>query len=53
MTTICIDVDDGLLKDFRRFVVEKHGRIHGVLKPEVEIALINHMKAQKSKGIQQ
>jgi hypothetical protein len=46
MTTICIDVDDKLLKDFRTFVVAKHGRIYGVLKPEVEAAMANHIKRQ-------
>ena len=46
MTTICIDIDDKLLRDFRRFAVTKHGRIYGVLRPEVEAALADHMKRQ-------
>ena len=43
-----VEIDDSLLRDFRRFAVEKHGRIYGVLKPEVEAALAEHMKMQKS-----
>jgi hypothetical protein len=43
-----VEVDDSLLRDFRRFAVEKHGRIYGVLKPEVEAALTEHMKMQRS-----
>jgi hypothetical protein len=43
-----VDVEDSLLRDFRKFAVEKHGRIYGVLKPEVEAALTEHMKARRS-----
>lgn len=50
MSLLCVEVDDLLLQEFRKFAVEKHGRIYGVLKPEVEAALIEHMKAQKSRS---
>jgi hypothetical protein len=48
MALLNVEVNDKLLRDFRRFAVEKHGRIYGVLKPEVEAALVEHMKAQRS-----
>ncbi len=47
MALLNVEIDDSLLKDFRRFAVQKHGRIYGVLKPEVEAALAEHMKMQK------
>jgi hypothetical protein len=39
-----VEVSDHLLQDFRRFAVEKHGRIYRVLRPEVEAALIEYLK---------
>jgi len=47
MGLLNVEVNDRLLQDFRKFAVEKHGRIYGVLKPEVEAALVAHMKTQK------
>jgi hypothetical protein len=46
MALLNVEVEDSLLQDFRRFAVAKHGRIYGVLKPEVEAALADHMKRQ-------
>lgn len=50
MGLLNVEIEDSLLKDFRRFAVEKHGRIYGVLRPEVEAALISHMGVQKSRS---
>jgi hypothetical protein len=47
MALLNIEIDESLLQDFRKFAVVKHGRIYGVLKPEVEVALRNHLDAQK------
>jgi hypothetical protein len=46
MATMVVDVDEQLLKEFRRFAVNKRGKIYGVLKPEVELALRNHLKLE-------
>ncbi len=48
MALLNVEIEDTLLQDFRRFAVQKHGRIYGVLKPEVEAALAEHMNIQKS-----
>jgi len=40
-------MDEQLLDNFRRFAVNKHGKIYGVLKPEIELALRNHLTAQE------
>lgn len=47
MTLMAVDVNEELLKKFRSFAVKKHGRIYGVLKPEVELALRNHLTDQE------
>jgi hypothetical protein len=44
MGMLNVEVSDHLLQDFRRFAVEKHGRIYRVLRPEVEAALIEYLK---------
>lgn len=44
-TTLNVKVNEQLLRDFRSFAVQNRGRIHGALKPEVEIALRNHLIA--------
>jgi hypothetical protein len=44
MATMVVDVNEQLLMDFRKFAVNKRGKIYGVLKPEVELALRNHLK---------
>jgi hypothetical protein len=46
MALLNVEVEDSLLQDFRKFAVGKHGRIYGVLRPEVEAALADHMKRQ-------
>jgi hypothetical protein len=46
MGLLNVEIDDSLLQNFRRFAVGKHGRIYGVLRPEVEAALADHMKNQ-------
>ena len=50
MTLLVVNLDQKLLEEFRRFAVDKHGKIYGVLKPEVETALRNHLK-NKTGGI--
>jgi len=46
MALLNVEIEDSLLRDFRRFAVEKHGRIYGVLKPEVEAALATYLESQ-------
>jgi hypothetical protein len=43
MSLLVVNVNKQLLDEFRRFAVNKHGKIYGVLKPEVELALKNHL----------
>lgn len=43
MPLLVVDVEEQLLRDFRCFAVQERGRIYGALKPEVELALRNHM----------
>jgi hypothetical protein len=47
MALLNVQVEDSLLQEFRKFAVQKHGRIYKVLKPEVEAALVEHMKAER------
>ena len=47
---LVVDLNDDLLKKFRRFAVNKHGKIYGVLKPEVELALRNHLDYQEGRA---
>ena len=47
MGQLIVELEEQLLKEFRRFAVNKRGKIHGVLKPEVELALRNHLKEQE------
>ena len=42
-----VDIDDELLQEFRKFAVDKHGRIYRVLKPEVEAALRAYLQAHR------
>lgn len=43
MAVLNVEIDDKLLDDFRRLAVNRRGKIYGVLKPEVELALRNHL----------
>ena len=45
---LVVDVNEDLLKEFRIFAAEKHGRLYNALKPEVELALRNHLAGQKA-----
>ncbi|HOE46151.1 MAG TPA: hypothetical protein PLZ59_10075 [Methanothrix soehngenii] len=47
MSQLVVNMDEQLLDNFRRFAVNKHGKIYGVLKPEIELALRNHLTAQE------
>jgi hypothetical protein len=46
---LVVDLNEDLLKEFRRFAVNKHGKIYGVLKTEVELALRNHLTDKEGK----
>jgi len=46
MPLLVVELDEHLLKEFKRFAVNKRGKIYGVLKPEVELALRNHLKLE-------
>lgn len=49
MGLLNVEIEDSLLRDFRRFAVEKRGKIYGVLKPEIEQALRTYLEASKKK----
>ena len=44
MPLLVVDLDEQLLDRFRRFAANKYGRLYGVLKPEVQAALEEHMR---------
>jgi hypothetical protein len=44
---LVVDVNEELLREFRIFAAEKHGRLYNALKPEVELALKNHLTNKK------
>lgn len=50
MALLVVDLDEQLLEDFRRHAVNKRGKIYGVLKPEVELALRNHLLNENESG---
>lgn len=50
MALLAVEIDNVLLKEFRKFAVMKHGTIYRALKPEVELALKNHLEAEKRKS---
>jgi len=50
MALLAVDLNEQLLEDFRRFAVNKHGKIYGVLKPEVELALRSHLTTQEERA---
>ncbi len=50
MATLVVNLDEKLLLEFRSFAAAKHGRLYNALKPEVEVALRNHLQNQKDKG---
>ena len=52
MPLLVVNLDEQLLDEFRRFAVNKRGKIHGVLKPEVKLALRNHLsRSKKSEAV--
>ena len=48
---LVVDVNEKLLKEFRAFAAEKHGRLYNAPKPEVEKALRRHLDMEKGKII--
>jgi len=46
MASLCIEVGDELLRDFRSFVIARHGKLRGEMRPELEAALHRHMREQ-------
>jgi hypothetical protein len=50
MATLVVNLDEKLLLEFRSFAAVKHGRLYNVLKPEVELALKNHLANQKRRA---
>ena len=47
MALLNVQIEDYLLREFKKFAVQKHGRIYRVLGPEVAAALVEHMKAER------
>lgn len=47
MPLLTVEIEGRLLKEFKTFAVQKHGKIYGVLRPEVENALREHLLAHK------
>ena len=50
MALLAVDLNEQLLEDFRRFAVNKHGKIYGVLKREGEHALRSHLTTQEARA---
>jgi hypothetical protein len=48
---LVVDVNKNLLMEFKIFAAKKHGRLYNALKPEVEMALRNHLADQKSSQV--
>jgi hypothetical protein len=46
MAMLVVDLDEALLCAFRKYAVGKHGKIRGVLKPEIELALRKYLEDQ-------
>jgi hypothetical protein len=44
---LVVDVNEDLLREFRTFAAKKYGRLYNALKPEVELALANHLENEK------
>jgi hypothetical protein len=40
---LVVNLDEGLLKAFKGYAASKHGRLRNALRPEVELALKNHL----------
>jgi hypothetical protein len=51
MSLLVVELDDRLLESFRKFAVNKHGKIYGVIKPEVELALRKHLIDQEDRVV--
>jgi hypothetical protein len=50
MTLLVVDLDQQLLAEFRGYAANKHGKLYGVLKYEVELALKNHLATQRNRS---
>jgi len=44
MGTLCVVIDDALLRQLRCYVIATHGKLHGQLGPEIETAIANHLR---------
>jgi hypothetical protein len=47
---LVVDLSENLLKEFKAFAAEKHGRLYNALKPEVEKALRRHLDEERTKA---
>ena len=47
---LVVSLDEELLKAFKSFAALKHGRLRNALRPEVELALKNHLFNSKNEG---
>jgi hypothetical protein len=52
MTAILVvNLEENLLKEFKSFAAAKHGRLRNALRPEVELALKNHLSNSRKEGL--
>jgi hypothetical protein len=45
---LVVNLDEGLLREFKSHAALKHGRLRNALRPEVEQALKNYLELQKT-----
>jgi hypothetical protein len=50
MTLLVVALDAQLLAEFRGYAANKHGKLYGVLKCEVALALKNHLATQRNRS---
>jgi hypothetical protein len=48
---LVVNLEENLLKEFKSFAAAKHGRLRNALRPEVELALKNHLSNSRKEGL--
>jgi len=49
---LVVNLEENLLKEFKSFAAAKHGRLRNALRPEVELALKNHLSNFSKGGVE-
>jgi hypothetical protein len=47
---LVVNLDEDLLRSFKSYAATKHGRLRNALRPEVELALKNHLLNYRNEG---